>query len=115
MTGLTFQPIEARPAPVNTDGLIPWIRINLFSNVMTSIGTVVLGGLPIGIVANRDMTARQLRQKRLGFGIGFIQKKENLGCALRQMVGCESGHKCRRFVNSCHHGPSGIHRALPFL
>jgi general L-amino acid transport system permease protein len=45
MTAQTFQPIEARPAPVNTEGLVPWIRNNLFANAMTSIGTVLIGGL----------------------------------------------------------------------
>ena len=43
--GQTFGAIAARPAPVNTDGLMPWIRANLFGNWQTTLGTVVLGGL----------------------------------------------------------------------
>ena len=43
--GQTFKPIAARPAPVNTDGLMPWTRDNLFGNWQTTLGTVVLGGL----------------------------------------------------------------------
>ncbi|MBI2748904.1 MAG: amino acid ABC transporter permease [Burkholderiales bacterium] len=45
MAGDTFQPIAPRPAPVKTEGLLPWIRSNLFGNWRTSLGTVVLGGL----------------------------------------------------------------------
>jgi general L-amino acid transport system permease protein len=32
MTAQNFQPIAARPAPVNTEGLVAWIRINLFGD-----------------------------------------------------------------------------------
>lgn len=42
MTGQTFQPIPARTAPVNTEGLIAWIRANLFGNWSTSLGTVTI-------------------------------------------------------------------------
>ena len=42
MTAQIFQPIAARPAPVKTDGLLVWIRTNLFSNLQTSIGTVLI-------------------------------------------------------------------------
>ncbi|QTN28070.1 amino acid ABC transporter permease [Rhodoferax sp. AJA081-3] len=45
MSGQTFQPIPARPAPVNSDGLLPWMRANLFGNWQTTVGTLVLGGL----------------------------------------------------------------------
>ncbi|MES2949781.1 MAG: amino acid ABC transporter permease [Pseudomonadota bacterium] len=41
----TFQPIAARPAPARTDGLLPWIRSNLFGNWQTTVGTLILGGL----------------------------------------------------------------------
>lgn len=43
MTAQVFQPIAARPAPVKTDGLLAWVRSNLFSNLQTSIGTVLIG------------------------------------------------------------------------
>ena len=43
MTATTFEPIAARPAPVKTDGLVAWIRINLFGGVSTSIGTILIG------------------------------------------------------------------------
>jgi len=39
---VTFTPIEARPAPVSTEGFIPWARSNLFGNVASSVTTVVL-------------------------------------------------------------------------
>ena len=52
MAAPTFQPIAARPAPVKTDGLVPWIRANLFGNWQTSVGTVILGGLLLWIVPN---------------------------------------------------------------
>jgi general L-amino acid transport system permease protein len=38
----TFTPIEARPAPVNTAGLGPWVRRNLFGNLPSSIVTLAL-------------------------------------------------------------------------
>lgn len=38
----TFQPIAARPAPVNTEGLVPWLRSNLFGNWASSVTTLVL-------------------------------------------------------------------------
>ena len=41
----TFVPIEARPAPVNSEGLVPWIRRNLFGDLRTTIGTLLIGGL----------------------------------------------------------------------
>ena len=52
MAAQTFQPIAARPAPVKTEGLVPWIRANLFGNWQTSAGTVILGGLLLWIVPN---------------------------------------------------------------
>jgi general L-amino acid transport system permease protein len=35
-----FQPIEARPAPVKTEGLVPWIKRNLFANWQSTVTTV---------------------------------------------------------------------------
>ena len=32
MTTTIFKSIEPRPAPVKTEGLVPWIRKNLFGN-----------------------------------------------------------------------------------
>lgn len=43
MTAITFEPIAARSAPVKTQGLIAWIRINLFGSVATSVGTLLIG------------------------------------------------------------------------
>jgi general L-amino acid transport system permease protein len=39
----TFQPIAARPAPVNTEGFVPWVRANLFAGWANSLTTVVMG------------------------------------------------------------------------
>ncbi len=44
MTSQTFQPIAARPAPVQTEGLVAWIRFNLFADWVTTLMTVVIGG-----------------------------------------------------------------------
>jgi len=38
----TFVPINPRPAPVNTEGLGPWVRRNLFGNVPSSVVTLAL-------------------------------------------------------------------------
>jgi general L-amino acid transport system permease protein len=40
-----FQPIAARPAPVKTEGSLPWLRANLFSSAANAGVTVVLVGL----------------------------------------------------------------------
>ena len=44
MTAYTFAPIAPRPAPVQTEGLLAWIRINLFGNWATALMTAVIGG-----------------------------------------------------------------------
>jgi general L-amino acid transport system permease protein len=41
----TFTPIAPRPAPVRTEGFVPWVRANLFGDVRSSIVTVVVVGL----------------------------------------------------------------------
>lgn len=38
----TFVPINPRPAPVNTEGLVPWVRRNLFGNLPSSVVTLAL-------------------------------------------------------------------------
>ncbi|MCB2019226.1 MAG: amino acid ABC transporter permease [Burkholderiaceae bacterium] len=43
----TFQSIAPRPAPVNTEGALPWIKRNLFGNVPSSFATVVLLALAL--------------------------------------------------------------------
>ena len=41
MTTDTFKPIAPRPAPIRTEGAVPWLRRNLFSNVPSSIATAL--------------------------------------------------------------------------
>ena len=50
MTAKTFQPIASRPAPVKTEGLIAWIRFNLFGDWTTALMTVVIGGVFLYVV-----------------------------------------------------------------
>jgi general L-amino acid transport system permease protein len=50
MNANTFQPIAARPAPVKTQGLFAWVRINLFGSISTSIGTLVIGTILILVI-----------------------------------------------------------------
>ena len=45
MTAQTFQPIDARPAPVQTEGLVAWVRFNLFSSWGTGLMTILVGGV----------------------------------------------------------------------
>ena len=40
-----FTPIKARPAPVNTEGLVPWVRRNLFGNLPSAVVTVLVAAL----------------------------------------------------------------------
>jgi general L-amino acid transport system permease protein len=50
MTAQIFQPIAARPAPVKTEGLVAWIRTNLFGDLRTSIGTIAIGAVLLYIL-----------------------------------------------------------------
>lgn len=50
MTAKTFQPIAPRAAPVQTEGVIAWIRFNLFGDWMTSLMTVVIGGVLLYLI-----------------------------------------------------------------
>jgi len=43
----TFTPVAARPAPVNTEGLVPWIRRNLFADWKSAVVTLALLGLAL--------------------------------------------------------------------
>jgi general L-amino acid transport system permease protein len=45
MTAQIFEPIAARPAPVKTEGVVAWIRTNLFGDIRTSIGTLAIGAV----------------------------------------------------------------------
>jgi general L-amino acid transport system permease protein len=42
-----FEPIAPRPAPIKTEGLIPWIKFNLFGNWKSSVTTLVLLALAV--------------------------------------------------------------------
>lgn len=50
MSAHTFEPIAARPAPVKTEGLVAWIRSNLFGDWKTSLGTLVVGAALLSIL-----------------------------------------------------------------
>ncbi len=43
MTTATFEPIKPRPAPVRTEGVVAWIRFNLFGDLVTGLMTLVIG------------------------------------------------------------------------
>jgi general L-amino acid transport system permease protein len=44
---LAFQPIMARTAPVATEGLVPWVRANLFGNLVNAAATLVVLALAL--------------------------------------------------------------------
>ncbi len=44
MTSQTFTSIPARTAPVRSDGLVYWLRTNLFNGWKTSLATIFVGG-----------------------------------------------------------------------
>ena len=50
MNTSTFQPIEARPAPIRTDGAVAWLRSNLFHDLPTTLATLILGGLLLWVL-----------------------------------------------------------------
>lgn len=43
MTIKTYEPIAARPAPVDTEGAVAWIKANLFGDWKTGLTTLVIG------------------------------------------------------------------------
>jgi general L-amino acid transport system permease protein len=45
MNATIFQPIAARPAPVNTEGTAAWVKANLLADWKTTLATIVIGGL----------------------------------------------------------------------
>jgi general L-amino acid transport system permease protein len=45
MNTTIFQPIAPRPAPVNTEGPIAWVKANLLADWKTSLATLVIGGV----------------------------------------------------------------------
>jgi len=45
MTATTFQPIAARPAPVNTEGPVAWVKANLLADWKTTLSTLIIGGI----------------------------------------------------------------------
>ena len=47
MSDIAFRPIAPRPAPVNTEGPVPWLRRNLFGNLPSSVVTLLLVGLAL--------------------------------------------------------------------
>ena len=38
----TFQPVAPRPAPVQTQGLVPWAKANLFGNPLSTVATLAM-------------------------------------------------------------------------
>jgi general L-amino acid transport system permease protein len=44
---LVFHPIAARPAPVKTSGLVPWLRRNLFGDWKSTLTTIVIALLAV--------------------------------------------------------------------
>jgi len=50
MQAQVFQPIAARPAPIKTDGLLAWIRLNLLGDWKTALATLLLGGLLLWLI-----------------------------------------------------------------
>ena len=50
MNANTFQAIAPRPAPVRTTGALAWARKNLFGNLPTSVGTIVIVLLALALL-----------------------------------------------------------------
>ncbi|MDR7153105.1 general L-amino acid transport system permease protein [Hydrogenophaga palleronii] len=50
MSSNTFVPIPARPSPVRTSGLVPWIRTNMFADWRSSTTSLILIALVLYIV-----------------------------------------------------------------
>ncbi len=45
MNATIFQPIPARPAPVNTEGPVAWVKANLLGDWKTTLSTLLIGAI----------------------------------------------------------------------
>jgi general L-amino acid transport system permease protein len=50
MSAFTFEPIAARPAPIKTEGLVAWIKSNLFGSLTTALGTLAIALVLLAVV-----------------------------------------------------------------
>jgi general L-amino acid transport system permease protein len=50
MNATIFQPIAARPAPVNTEGPVAWVKANLLADWKTSLSTLIIGSILLWLV-----------------------------------------------------------------
>ncbi|MGB4358892.1 MAG: amino acid ABC transporter permease [Rhodoferax sp.] len=50
MNTTTFQPIAARPAPVNTEGPVAWVKANLLGDWKTTLATLLIGAVLLWLV-----------------------------------------------------------------
>ncbi|HEY5582113.1 MAG TPA: amino acid ABC transporter permease [Rhodoferax sp.] len=50
MTATTFKPIAARPAPINTEGPLAWVKANLLADWKTTLATLIVGGVLLWLV-----------------------------------------------------------------
>ena len=50
MSAQVFQTIPPRPAPIKAEGLVAWMRANLFGDLRTSLGTLASGAVLLWIV-----------------------------------------------------------------
>jgi len=45
-----FIPIAPRPAPIKTEGLVAWLRLNLFADWQTTLGTLLIGAALLSVL-----------------------------------------------------------------
>lgn len=50
MTAQVVLPIAPRPAPLKTHGLLAWCKANLFANLATTLGTVLIAAVLLAVV-----------------------------------------------------------------
>ena len=50
MNTATFKPSPARPAPINSEGPLAWVKTNLLADWRTAIGTLVIGAVLLWLV-----------------------------------------------------------------
>jgi general L-amino acid transport system permease protein len=85
---LIFKPIEARPAPFKTEGLMPWVKSNLFGNWPSTVTTAIVGGLLLFYVpqfihwailtASTSTNPEACRAEGIGACWGVVREKYRL-------------------------------------
>ena len=108
----TFSPIAPRPAPVKTEGFVPWVRANLFGNPTSAATTSSMATGSVRDVSHRGSTmtgrraarSRTMSQLRLPWPTIMLARSSTAGTAPARST-APTSRRLRRCSDAC--GPAG--------